>query len=259
MNKQLVSIGLAIFCGAYAGGFIALEAGKYFWWIGALAGVCIGYVAYNPSEVLQVIVQTTRAKLKESRLPLIMEWFFWGGVKGGTLSASAFFFVASILLLVGVPLGIIKVTVADGGSITLFLTKFMLLIWLIGLVVGLVFGSVGHACCAIFPDDSNTEKYGDGKLRSESIEILKTCNVVTVLFWLLPRLLYAVTREFLRFVGTVYVLIHSESRRLCGVYAGIGATLGYLQDHVVLGACLGVLAGLLNYELISKRLLKIAA
>lgn len=51
--------------------------------------------------------------------------------------------------------------------------------------------------------------------------------------------------------------IHSDIRVLCAIDAAIGAGIGYAAGNVLLGTFAGGILGFLNYEIISKRVLKL--
>jgi hypothetical protein len=59
------------------------------------------------------------------------------------------------------------------------------------------------------------------------------------------------------FAKEIFVEIHSDIRLLCGVDAAIGAGIGYFTDNTLIGALAGGLFGVLNYYLISIKLLKL--
>lgn len=60
-----------------------------------------------------------------------------------------------------------------------------------------------------------------------------------------------------RFLKEFLLIIHSDIRLLCGVDAAIGAAIGYFAGSVMVGLAAGGLFGVLNYEIVSKKLLKI--
>ena len=62
----------------------------------------------------------------------------------------------------------------------------------------------------------------------------------------------------LRFITQLFRLIHSELRLLCAVDAALGAAVGYLTGNALLGATFGGLFGVLNYEVITIRVMKLA-
>ena len=57
------------------------------------------------------------------------------------------------------------------------------------------------------------------------------------------------------FVKTVFILIHSEERLLCMIDAVIGAGIGYSFESALIGALVGGIIGVLNFEILSKRIL----
>lgn len=77
----------------------------------------------------------------------------------------------------------------------------------------------------------------------------------------LPKLVAVViptvSRFSVKFVWTVFKSIHSDGRLLCGVDAGFGTVAGYFAHNAVIGFLAGGVIGFLNYEIISKRWLKL--
>ncbi len=61
-----------------------------------------------------------------------------------------------------------------------------------------------------------------------------------------------------RLVKTVFILIHSNERLLCMVDAAIGvAVFHFTGNNIFLGMLAGGALGVINYEIISVRLLKL--
>ena len=59
------------------------------------------------------------------------------------------------------------------------------------------------------------------------------------------------------FARKLFIQIHSEMRLLCMTDAFLGAVVGFFAGSVLLGAISGGLLGLLNYEIVSIRILKL--
>lgn len=59
------------------------------------------------------------------------------------------------------------------------------------------------------------------------------------------------------FCSSVFMFIHSERRTTCFVAAAIGATIGYFANNAIVGAVAGGLVGLVEYQLIAVKWLKI--
>ena len=101
-------------------------------------------------------------------------------------------------------------------------------------------------------------------------------NPVSVFFWHLPRGLFFGARwlisgipeaikvciisvRFLKnFTMTLFRLIHSELRLLCAVDAAIGTAIGYFAGNLLAGAIAGGLLGVINYEIITVRVMRVA-
>jgi len=52
-----------------------------------------------------------------------------------------------------------------------------------------------------------------------------------------------------------FIYIHSEMRVLCFVSAALGACVGYFLGSATIGAIAGCVFGIVNYEIVSKRIL----
>ncbi|MEK7659967.1 MAG: hypothetical protein AAB343_02080 [Patescibacteria group bacterium] len=60
-----------------------------------------------------------------------------------------------------------------------------------------------------------------------------------------------------QFVAGIFVYVHSQRRTICFVDATIGAAIGYSFGSAIIGAVAGALLGVLNYEIVSVRLLQL--
>ena len=60
-----------------------------------------------------------------------------------------------------------------------------------------------------------------------------------------------------RAIWFTFKYIHSDLRVLCAVDSGIGAIIGFLAGNPIVGAVVGGIIGYVNYEVVSKRLLKL--
>ncbi len=59
------------------------------------------------------------------------------------------------------------------------------------------------------------------------------------------------------FVAGVFVYVHSQRRTICFVDATIGAAIGYSFGSAIIGAIAGALLGVVNYEIVSVRWLRL--
>jgi len=97
-------------------------------------------------------------------------------------------------------------------------------------------------------------------------EVLWKLNPIYVGFYWLPKgIIYIIPRtpRFFRkaiitigrFTKILFILIHSDIRLLCGTDAAIGVVIGYFTGNVLIGGLAGGVFGVLNYEILSKRIL----
>ena len=104
--------------------------------------------------------------------------------------------------------------------------------------------------------------------REAAIFVTKWFNPFTNILVGVPYLIFIVAKGavlFLtllpRFVRNVFILIHSELRLLCLLDGGLGAVAGTLIVGTLAGTLVGALAGgvfgVLNFEIVSKRLLRL--
>ena len=81
-------------------------------------------------------------------------------------------------------------------------------------------------------------------------------NPFRVYFYTIPRFLWHVAMIIPPFAKQLFLFIHSDMRLVCGVGSAIGTILGYLTGDVMVGALVGGVTGVLDFEIIAKRWLK---
>lgn len=252
MTKSL-KVCRACFLGGGIGTLSALQINGYFWWLGMLIGGLIGYLSYESRTVLMVFSKTWknvvgRKPYKENLNAFLKMWWYWVNI-AWTLS----------LVLVVVLCGLTR------GDVVKELVRIMLIM--------VPFSSI-VAVASLF--DKNTENLKE-EMEISIHRLYKRFNPISFFFWNLPKwfsvtticlakgLFYIISRtpvfigEVTPIIGclikTVFIMIHSDIRLLCGIDAAIGAIIGYLTGDVIIGAIAGGMFGVLNYEIISKRIL----
>lgn len=253
MDNRVVKVFFGTAVGAGIGALLALQWAM-FWWAGALVGGVIGYLAYDLPEFARA-VRTTWKKMWAWRIPQGY-WRAVGWTSAGLLS-----------LVVTVCLGVMALLALCGSS------RPSVELWAAmgGVCLAGVFCSVLMVALALFANASPV-------LRSEAVLdtfrfYLHQWNPVKVyLYWpvwgmvwclkRLPRVLAAAPRVIAnmaiwtaQFVVAVFRLIHSDLRLLCGVDAMLGAAIGFFAGSALVGAVAGGIIGVLNFEILSKRVL----
>lgn len=244
IERESWKIFLACALGAGIGSLVALEMSMAFWWVGFITGGLVGYLSYEWRAVAAALPGAYRAA-RGWRLPP----FFW------TYYGWAMLLVVSVLVDL-----FLLFSVLLGELVLLQEEYWIFLIMAVSMILGI----------KICPTEEEIE--------SSIAELQEDCYILApplILFWHIPRgivwvaqtvvtalpaigrCLVAFVRFVPRFCYELFIRVHSERRLLCGVDAMLGAAIGFLAGSVLIGAAAGGMLGLLNYELVSRRLLKL--
>lgn len=245
MNKSL-KVFLACFLGAFIGTLVAFQINGVFWWLGLLAGGLIGYLSYEFKDVILAVRRT---------------WNLLFGLKLYPRNfVTAFLYTISLYLWLALG-GMLVTGLVDGPKV--FRISDIVFISIIGAAMAFLTGLI-----SIF-NEFDTEQM-------EVLGLIWRFNPVFVLFYYLPkgiilfvlqlpkvfRKAFVLLAQFLKllfkFIKTIFILIHSEIRLLCAIDAAIGTAIGYFAGSAIIGGIFGGLFGVLNYEVLSKRILHLA-
>ena len=243
-TRNTVKVMLAVFVGGFAGAMIALQFTVNFWWIGLMAGGLIGYLAYDPIQAIKAIptAASTAWKHSSGSLSTYFKFMFkeWHNLlRGSWLIFLIIFWMFSFLYVAS---GFDSI---DGMS---FKAAFIM-IASFTFIFGQLFGAILSA--------TSLDKTSNAMFTI----LIKYLNPLRVFGYSLPRGLWYGRILLLKFTATftvtLFKLIHSDLRLLCGIDAAIGAAIGYFTINPLLGATIGAAWGLFNYWLISVKLLKL--
>ena len=227
---------LACVLGAFIGALTGLHFGHL--WISVLVGGLVGYLSFEASTVASMAPrawsQATNWHPDFSWAPKLLKMWALG------LGASFNYILLFVLfhwLFPSTHKGRLDYFLLGQGVVWLFLGAF----W-----GPLVFG-----------------------LKSDGF-FQKIHAHIPLLFWIwyapkgaisgaiwIGRRVPAMVRTLSRFARCWFDFVHSDLRLLCMIDAAIGATVGYCFHNPVIGAIVGGLSGLLNYEILSVRVLKL--
>ncbi len=238
-ENKTARIFLACAIGAGIGSLSALQLG-YLWGLGALIGGLAGYLAYDFEKVISAIpvAWNTAAGVEINPEPIWI-WF-----KDTCLTFCAMFSILLSLFMLFLVEGITTINIQVILSLVVFISTpatFLL---------------------------SFTMVWADAKERKERREKLranfKNFNPIMVyLYWPAKGIAWAMPRIpagaviLYNFLKNLFFLIHSDLRLLCGVDSLIGAVIGYFTGNALIGALAGGMLGVADYEIISKRYLKV--
>jgi hypothetical protein len=239
MNRTL-KVFIACALGAGIGTMIALQIGGYLWWIGMLAGALVGYLTIEFKAVLIAAV-TAWKKVSAYAFEPDEEKYKENIKQSLWLALLLWNFLAIMYLQLGLMFPLLKLyfPLAYSHQLISCASILPLLVsncWLAGKLAA--------------SDEAKEKKY-----------TILFCNPIFLLTLGPVAFLYLIAK-FLKvivfpFCKTLFLLIHSEIRLLCFFDAGIGAGIGYFYHYALIGALSGGILGAINYEIVSKRLLKL--
>jgi hypothetical protein len=239
---------VACFLGALIGSLVANQL-IHSWLIGMMAGGLVGYLSYNVKEMVRA-VRTSWDNVVSWRPhkpnPLKYKLLFLSLASGIVMGFYAGIFIFAICLTKDDHLAPVKIFI--GAEILMFL-------------VGLLSG------CGLFVNDIRYIKDSKASYEDKITEAKKFIaygNPLAFIFYWPAKKSFetfkkipAGVKKTRLFLKDVFFVIHSDIRLLCGVDAAIGTYVGYLSGNALIGAFAGGILGVLNYYLISIKLLKL--
>ncbi len=277
MKNKTLKIGLSCFIGALIGAFIGLQFKSVLGLtVSIITGSVSGYLLWEFDKVLKAIPkaisltnQVKRKKWSRETFQLKMRIFILNmttPILVTTTLASLVGFVAFLnwlgvddTLPVGPKLFWIPLSY---GITTIALISFF------GFFVGLIilFLDKKYIQHELFNAEILFAKNKRNLilLNPISLPFVAVFFTLKFLFWVakdvVPKIPYALMqtfRWFWRFFKHLFILIHSEIRLICLVDAGIGAGIGFVFSSPVIGGLAGAVFGILNYWIVSIKILKL--
>lgn len=266
INKTL-NIAIACFVGAFIGALLAIQFHHY-WLFGVLIGGVVGYMTYNFREI------PTTAKSVWAMLPerQDMKQFIADcelKKKMKSVLKCLFFGLTVIILLVTILVGLLSVTLGYLNAVMVYEelstgSPFFLNHTKDTSVLEIIIGNISAvgvtliAMCSYFTDDEKDKTL-------LCIIILLIIGIPILTPFLLPVVAFVGSGFGIYWIGKVgikvgwatFKIVHSDIRLLCMVDAMIGATAGYCLGNALIGGIIGAISGVINYELVSKRWLKL--
>lgn len=242
MNTHL-KVFVSCVIGAAIGSLVALEAQPTFWWVGLVVGGLVGYLSYDIREVLRAVPVAWHYAIKQP----MESWKNVGMSLAGYALILTWVIPSVVLWWTLVP--IIPWSEVSAGVIVLR-------------ILAVTFSFIAFFAVIL----GGFKIFLELKIGKEGLEAGLELNPVFVAYafvsiavlnkFFLPHLWSAVRTVF-RFFQHLLWLIHSDLRLLCGFGAAIGASIGYASGSVLVGVLAGGVIGLVQYDLVSRRWLKI--
>lgn len=275
-----IKVFVAVAVGAFIGTLTALKMTSYFWWVGMLTGGLVGYLSYKPMETIRAIPGALRTAWLASFHGLgrtitgMWRWrkkFLWNML--GSLTMVFWLYGVCIFgctWLMTYHTEHVQPTLYTEDLSTL--SSFLIMLAFATFIFLPGFTTLLEIC----DERPDLKKRDVAQLK----EIAVYANPFRVCFYYIPKLLFywlpiglfrlghlllrlalqglaSVITFVVTFVVTLFKTIHSDIRVLCAIDSAIGAAIGFFFVNPIIGAVVGGLFGWLNYEVVSKRWLKL--
>lgn len=260
MTKSL-RIFLATFIGIICGGLVLSKINGQFSFlrliIGMIVGGPLGYLAYDFKAVIKAIPKAWYA-VKGWR-PNKKWWREFGSIILPVASISS-------TTIIGILIFVALIIVPSGELTLAKLFRISILMFPIGVFLMTLMG-------AFF------EMEGDEKERKTNSLFFKKCNpfrvylwllskyIVLGLIWLIKQVFYIIIHApgFIRkaavtlahFIKTLIVMIHRDERLVCMFDVMLGIVIFYFWGKLIPSAIIGGLFAVLNWQIISVRILRL--
>jgi len=251
MDSRTLKVLLACALGAGIGALIALELNRYFWWLGMPAGALVAYLTYEFKIVLGA------APMAWQKAKAIAGWRPKTNKENWTRNAVA---LAAILSIYSIAVPFIAIIELD------MVLRNPMPFLLMALGIPVVFALGLYPIMAM-------DGVSDEELKK--FKLFFRYNLFSVYFWFLPKYLIlgicklavgawraiklapVVFTTVFVFCWQLFLAIHSDERLLVAVAAAVGCAIGYFYGSALVGAFSGGIFGILNFEILSKRALKL--
>lgn len=277
MREETKSIGFACALGAFIGALLVFECrarfqyGMYLWPIGALFGGSIAYVAMDFREFCSGVARAYRAMIAwEPHVP------FWKAY--GAMFLCRLSIVFSVLLLVCSLILVASIGI-QGLPKDFFGDVFMLFICSCIEVAFLITTLTPFSLMRPLKRQKEwigrheyryelESEYEDRllKIRTQRLCVAFVATPIGIIFifgtlvfetfvWMIENI--DGYRSAKQCVVQIFINVHSDRRAICLVDSVIGAIAGFFYGSALFGAMVGAVLGMVNYELIAVRWLKI--
>lgn len=268
MDSKTKKIAMACFIGGVFFTAIAFWVAPAFWWLGMLAGFVGGYLGYEFRETLRVVPVAWRTARTGSKVVSSGVAEIVSALKGFLLKPHPFGYLSLFLtiILCGLTISNEWITLTERakssafGAAMLRTTLFSLLWGGLMAVINLI-ASLGGATVPL-------------SYRKGFYYLGRGAGQIIIFFtWIIWKGLAIVLWRSLKFVGhflwEIFIIIHRRERLLCALDGTLGGMVAFLwlaptaetlaakAAVVVFGGILGAGFGVVNYEFVSKKWLKL--
>jgi hypothetical protein len=241
---------LACALGALAGTYVALQMIPLLWWIGLFVGGLVGYLSYEWKQVVSATLRVWESVTSRHPNWVRVSLFFkaWALLMGMCVNICAPILLWTLCYMAH-----------NDWRGCIMQSRMMLYA---SAIICLLISFLSALC----PQGGQEQVCRD--LRQVGIPVIFWLWNVPMRF--IRNIIYCVRHTpqgfekvvagfmvLIRFASGMFLLIHSEMRLLCAVDATIGVVIGHHFGNSLIGGLAGGLLGVLNFEVLSIRILKL--
>ena len=261
MRKESLNIAIACFIGTALGLLVAFKlaemfaVGRYLWFLGAFLGAGVAYLAYAPVSVWNA---AKRAWGELADRKQVRQFLY------RALSVTAY--AAEVVALAAVIIAGIVFTFAGGiiGAEMHLWEPMVAPVWVFATFGSFVFSYLGFLMMlATGKPQEPAHKISFRKGLRIAALLLNPVSFPLVLAAGSLFFLWKVGCGLTRLLYRTFVLVHSTERTVCVVDRALGVAVAYTLvsptlTGILAGGLIGLALGVLNYEIFSVRILKLA-
>ncbi|MBU1046866.1 hypothetical protein KKH36_03765 [Patescibacteria group bacterium] len=250
MKNRSLKIFIACAFGAGIGSMISLEINKAFWWLGIPAGGLVGYFSYEFKSVIQAFKKAWGEVTSfDSNFYKEVERVTWKAIALGSIGFA----------FTPVYLGLQSSLLFNENSFNKHPILMILFVLSYNLfIIPCVFKAIDRGKKKMNKDDWKEIffKVTNPLLIFFYWPFVSFKCIFKALWWILFEIPVAVVMTA-SIIKKTFILIHSDIRLICGLDAAIGTAIGYYTGFVLVGMIVGGIIGVINYKLVSRKILKL--
>ncbi len=239
MDTRTLKVFLSCALGGAVGAVIALTMHPYFWWVGLISGGVVGYFSYEFRQVRLAIKEALEVA--------------WNTVRSRRIGAVLLVSIAVASTIASLCYSLYATGLFTRANSDAFTWVFA---WSYGGAMLMVVSFAFAGSYAFYAPRPRVKSLAVAALALTplGLPVVVAGGSIYGLFWAVAKSPKAV-KFCAVFTKTLFKLIHSDVRLLCGVDAAIGAGIGWYFNSPIIGALAGGAIGVANFEILSRRVL----
>ncbi len=269
MDQKARRIFIATALGTMTGLYASIALFPYFaWWIGALTGgVTAGFI-YSLPDIIRYSPAAFAIAKKDLEMTAGFPFNVYQYIRGMTIVEKLYVLLYAIGIAIFASWAFLLFSFPPHIGMTIIMLGIFPIFYCAAIIM---------TTTSVFYEKESEEK--KVKRLKKAIFLITPPGFLFSLFWLIKRFapllavkIFMIFAELLRFlitfIKTLFLFVQSRDLVLCAIDAGLGVLISYtlfvtasnlqIGPTLVFGGLIGGLLGVLHYEIISVRMLRVA-